>query len=375
MRKGVSSPEHPQDDRDAAVPLRKLVELALVHPEIGPPLADLAFAIGHKETGDQLLRMGTDRQHPQLEYFVVAAHAARRARRYPDALRATADALRVYAAAEAGAYGTDEAERLLQLIRTGLSVLMFDLKDVNAEPELTNGLAATLPGLEDRLGEQPLYRSLLAQALWFVDKDASEKEWERSRELGDVEGTWNARGTWYKEAEKDLEKAERTYRKGLERLPQSALLMHNLAQVLVERAEKATISPGQARHLLNQAQDLLRRSLQSDAPRLRRHIHATRDRLEALRRTLPPPERPPEREAPPPAPPPPPQHQQARPPQDNRDNRDNRDRDNRGPRRGPPPQRERPPERKEAPGQQFLTKGTVSLADLIMAKLKDKGST
>jgi hypothetical protein len=347
-------PDH-HDDRDATVPLRKLVELALVHPEIGPPLADLAYAIGQKEVGDQLLRMGTDREHPQLEYFVVAAYASRRARRYPDALAATLDALRAFAAAPAGTYGAEDGERLLGLVRTSLSVLMFDLKDVGGDPAFGRELAAILPTLEDRLGEQPLFRSLLAQGLWFTDREASEREWERARELGDVEGTWNARGTWYKEAEKDLDKAERTYRKGLDKLPQSPLLMHNLAQVLVERAERTTASPGAARHLLNQAQDLLRRSLQSDAPRLRRHIHATRDRLEAIRRALPPPERPPEPSVPPPP----------------------RPADARGPRRDRPPPREqraeRPPERKEPPGQQFLTKGTVSLADLILAKLKDKG--
>jgi hypothetical protein len=49
---------------------------------------------------------------------------------------------------------------------------------------------------------------------------------------------WNARGTWYKEAERDLDKAERAYRKGLEKVGGSGLLMHNLAQVLVERAER-----------------------------------------------------------------------------------------------------------------------------------------
>jgi tetratricopeptide (TPR) repeat protein len=357
MTEGVTREDQPQDDREAAVPLRKLVELALVHPEIGPPLADLAYAIGHKDVGDQLLRMGTDREHPQLEYYVVAAHAARRARRYGDALRATIDALRVYAGAPA-AYGPDEGERLLVLVRTALSVLMFDLKDINAEPEVTREMARILPTLEDRLGEQPLYRSLLAQALWFTDKDASEREWERARELGDVEGTWNARGTWYKEAERDLDKAEKIYRRGLEKLPQSPLLMHNLAQVLVDRAERATASPAAARPLLNQAQDLLRRSLQSDAPRLRRHIHSTRDRLEAIRRTLPPPER----EA---APPPRQDDRPRRPPPRDRD----RDR--------PPERQDRPPppraEKREPPGQQFLTKGTVSLADLILAKLKDKG--
>lgn len=381
---GVSaSPEQSEDSRHEAVaPLRKLVELALVHADIGPPLADLAFAIGQREIGEQLLRMGTDREHPQLEYFVVAAFAARRARRYPDTLRATLDGVRAYAAGSAEVYGAEDGERLLHLVRTGLGVLMFDLKDLSAEPEFTRELAALMAKLEDRLGQEPLYRTLFAQALWFSDREASEREWERARELADGDSVWNARGTWYKEAEKDLEKAERAYRTGLEKAPHSALLLHNLAQVLVERAEKGVGSPGAARQLLNQAQDLLRRSLQADVPRLRRHIHATRDRLEALRRSLPPSE-------------PAPRTEDRRPP-DHRDNRDNRgprrDRapergDRGGPDRGGPdrngpnrsgPDRSGPPrERREPPpGQQFLTKGTVSLADMIMAKLnkeKEKG--
>jgi hypothetical protein len=385
----VSAPDQnaPSDDgRDVVVPLRKLVELALDNPQIGPPLAELAFAIGHKEIGDQLLRLGTDRENPPLEYYFVAAQAARRARRYPDALRATLDAVRVFDKAAAGSYGAEEGERLLQLIRTGLSVLMFDLRDLTAEPELTRELAETMPRLEDRLGEQPLYRSLLAQALWFIDKDASEREWERARELADPEGTWNARGTWYKEAEKDLEKAERAYRRGLEKAPGNALLCHNLAQILVERAEHPP-SPGAARHLLNQAQDLLKRSLQGDNPRLRRHVHATRDRLEAIRRALPPPE--------PPAPRPegaPAHHDRRdRPHRDDRPppRRDERDRPQatgdreRAPTRDDRPaprrdDRDRPPReqprRQEDPGQAFLKTGTVSLGDILKAKLlKDKG--
>jgi len=378
------------DPRDVVVPLRKLVELALAHPEIGPPLADLAFAIGHRETGDQLLRMGTDRDNPQLEYFVVAAHAARRTRRWQDALGSTIAALRAYKDAEAGVYDGDDGERLLQLVRTGFGVLMFDLKDLSAEPEFTKELATLLPELEDRLGERPLYRTLLAEALWFADKDASEKQWERARELGDEETVWNARGTWYKEAERDLDKAERAYRKGLEKVGGSGLLMHNLAQVLVERAERGVASPGAARHLLSQAQDLLRRTLQTDVPRLRRHIHATRDRLEAVRRSLPPPE---PRPAPEDRQPPPQQQPQERRPEARADRRDDRGppprrddrgppprRDDRGPppprrddRRGPPQQQQREQRPPENPGQTFLTKGTVSLADMILAKLKGKG--
>jgi hypothetical protein len=426
------APQHYRGGGDAdevhavLAPLRRLVELALAHPDIGPPLADLAFAIGQREVAEQLVRLGTERAEPRLEYFVVASHAARRRRGYPEALKLTLDALR--ALRDHGG-SPDDGDRVLQLVRTGLSVLMFDLKDLAAEPGFTRGLAEALPALDGALGEQPLYRTLLAQALWFTDKDASEREWERARELVDpasVETVWNARGTWYKEADRDLDKAERAYRRGLEHAPESALLLHNLAQVLVERAEHAP-SPGLARHLLNQAQDLLRRTLRADVPRLRRHIHATRDRLEAVRRSVLVRERESYAEAPaqaPSAPPaggapdrprPPRQYPQGQAPQarpmrderrgpdehrgpderradehrapdarrpdarrpddrrpDDRRGQDRRPDDRRGQDRRPDDRRgpaARGPDPRKDPGQAFLRSGTVTLGDILKAKL------
>src|SRR5215470_3186605 len=295
----TDSESHQDDSRGALVPLRRLVELALEHPDIGPPLADLAYAIGQKEVGDQLVRLGTERENPRVEYFVIAGYAARRSRRHADVFRATLDALRALAEQGPTPGDPDEGTRVMQLVRNALSVLMFDLKDLTREPEFTGALAERLRRLEDRLGGEVLYRTLYAQALWFTDKDASERQWERAKEIAatignmqGIEAVWNARGTWAKEADRDLDKAERAYRRGLEASPESALLLHNLAQVLVERAEHASPSPAAARHLLNQAQDLLRRTLRADVPRLRRHIHATRDRLEAVRRSLPKPDYP-----------------------------------------------------------------------------------
>jgi hypothetical protein len=379
-----------RDERhDVGIPLRKLVELTLTHPEIGPPLADLAFAIGHTDIAEQLVRMGTDRDKPQLEYFFVAAYAARRHKQLAESLKLSLEAVRAYAAAPAGTYSADDDQRLLSLLRVAFSVLMFDLKDVHAAPEFTGQLAAMLAPLEDRLGEQSLYRVILAQALWFTNRDASEREWERARELPEPEQTFNARGTWYKEAERDLDKAERAYRLGLEKAPTQALLLHNVAQILVERAANAP-SPAAARHLLHQAEDLLRRALRDESTRLRRHIHATRDRAEEIRRSLPPPpprQQPPERQQQPDRQQPDrqqpdrqqhqqpqqPQHQQAQQPraqeqrqgQPQRPRRDDRRDDRRNDRRD-----DRPPPIKQ---ESFLTKGTVSLGDMLRAKLKEKG--
>lgn len=376
-------PEIPDDGKGAVAALRRLVELALVHPDIGPPLADLAYATGHKDIGDQLVRLGTEREKPRVEYYVIAGYAARRTRRYADVFAATLSALK--ALRDQGG-DADEAERVLQLVRTSLAVLMFDLKDVAKEPEFTRGLAALLPALEDRIGGQVQYRLLLAQALWFTDADASEREWERAREIAAVvegvqglESVWNARGTWAKEADRDLDKAERAYRRGLESSPESALLLHNLAQVLVERAEHAAPSPGAARHLLNQAQDLLRRTLRADVPRLRRHIHATRDRLEAVRRTLPRPEVTPAPAAPSaPSAPVSPRTAPVAPPTASAYPANDRP----APRRDRPPQRSARPEPNRGnatgpandprrdPGQAFLRTGTVTLGDLLKAKLE-----
>jgi tetratricopeptide (TPR) repeat protein len=369
---------------DRSIPLRKLVELAARYAEVGPPLAELCFAIGESEIGEQLVRLGTQGGAQGVEYWFVAANAARRQRRYPDALRATKEALQAFAAAPDQSLGAEGESRFLHLMRLGFATLMFDLRDLNADPEFSRALAENLPKLENRLGASPFFRSLVAQTLWFSDKEASEREWDRAGEMGDPETTWNARGTWYHEAEQDLEKAERAYRHGLEQVPASALLMHNLAQILVEKARRPGVSTEEARRRLNQATELLRTALRQDAPRLRRHIHATRDRLEELRRTLPPlpPRSDRDRDRGP--------RDRGGPPRDrmaggggdrpaaggggggvggggggHQDRDRDRDRGDRGPRR---PRESQPVQ----PKQNFLVKGTVSLGEMILAKLKEQ---
>ena len=146
--------------------------------------------------------------------------------------------------------------------------------------------------------------------------------------------------------------------------------MHNLAQILVEKAKRPGISPDEARRHLNQATELLRSALRQDAPRLRRHIHSTRDRLEELRRTLPPRRRAADRD-PRPARPPAPQGDPARAgrlvaagPGGGGGPRPPRRR-----RRGRRARRASSPRQ---PEQKFLVKGTVSLGEMILAKLKEK---
>ena len=365
---------------DRIIPLRKLVELAAKYPEVGPPLAELAFAIGEADVGNQLVRLGTDREAPHIEYWFVAANAARREKRYDEVISIITQAVRSVASRPELEDG--EEERLLHLVRMGFATLMFDLQQLTADAEFVQAMSALLPALEPKLGHLPFYRTLMAQTLWFADREASEREWNRADELGDAEATWNARGTWYHEAEKDLDKAERAYRKGLDKAGPSALLLHNTAQILVEKAKRPGIQPNEAHRYLNQAVEMLRAALRQDAPRLRRHIHSTRDRLEELRRTLPPAERRGGGDRPPryqggggggPRP------QGAGGPGPRRDGRPPGPGGGGGPR--PPrqgggggPRQDRPPreQRPVAPEQKFLVEGKMSLGEMILAKLKEK---
>ena len=368
---------------DRIIPLRKLVELAAKYPEVGPPLAELAFAIGETDVGDQLVRLGTDREAPHIEYWFVAANAARREKRYDEVIAIITKAVR--SVASRGELEEGEEERLLHLVRMGFATLMFDLHQLTPEAEFVQAMGALLPVLEPKLGQLPFYRTLLAQTLWFTDREASEREWDRADELGDAEATWNARGTWYHEAEKDLDKAERAYRKGLDKVGPSALLLHNLAQILVEKAKREGIQPNEAHRYLNQATEMLRTALRQDAPRLRRHIHSTRDRLEEFRRKLPPAERrggdrPPRYQGGyqggagprpqgggPGGP-----RREGRPPQGQGQGQGQGG--PRPPRQGGPPRQNQPPreQRPVGPEQKFLVEGKMSLGEMILAKLKEK---
>ena len=297
----TGKPSSLPDPKDPTAELNKLIELATQFPEIGPPLAELAFKIGHTDAGNRIVRMGLEKDSRGLEFYFVAANAARRDGRFEDVFRLTVEAVRVYSATPSQALADNDAQSLLHLVRNGFATLMFEFEQIDAAPQFTADMAAELPKLEGQLGGDAFYRSLLAQALWFTDKARSEEEWDMADELGDPERTWNARGTWYKEAERDLDKAESTYREGLKRVASSALLRHNLAQILMAKAdelsqdrsegeESETDEPhvGERRKLYNEVDNLLRAALREECARgLRRHIHATKDRLESLRGALP----------------------------------------------------------------------------------------
>lgn len=288
-----TSGEDTSDDYDTnpRPELRQLMELAVKYPEIGPPLAELAFKVGQTDIADRIVKMGLDDDGSiGVEYYAVAVDVARREGRYEEVFAQVEDALKTFEQTDDEQVTDDEANRLLHLVRNGFAVLLFDIEDVHAKPEWVASLNEQLPRLQERYAADPFYHCLLAQVRWFQDKDLSEATWDKAVELSDGDFAWNARGTWYKDAADDFEAAEKAYRKGLEKSPESALLLHNLAQLLTDEAEKCgEDDPDRARMMLREADELVRRALKQQTRRgLRRYIHGTRDRIRKLSRSLPP---------------------------------------------------------------------------------------
>ena len=281
---------------DVSEELARLHELSTRYPEIGAPLAKLAMKLGHQGLSERVLRMQLDQEIEArgVEYYRVAAELARKEGRSEEALEQVATGLK--RVIERGdAVFNDERTRVLHLIRFGFAVLLFDREDLRSDPGFTQLLVEQLPKLSSHYDEDPFYHALLAQALWFEDTERSEQEWERAVALQDAETTWNARGTWYKEADKDLSRAEWAYRNGLKALPTSALLRHNLAQVLMDRAQHEGAELEQIRSWLNESEALLRQALRGARRHAsRRHINGNIERVRALQAELPKLEQPPE---------------------------------------------------------------------------------
>ncbi len=267
---------------DIAQEILKLRELSLKYPEIGPPLAELAFKTEHQDLGERILSMGLQNETRGVEYHFLSAKLSRRKGEYEKTLETVMEAVGK-CTAEPDAKPPDWSSGLLHLIRLGFAVLMFDLKDLNAKPEFMEIVSQALERVEHWFEEDPFFLTLAAQAAWFQNPEKSERMWERSVEVDKEDTSWNSRGTWYKEAEKNVFKAEETYRQGILAFPKSPLLLHNLAQALMERAanDGEKESP---EDLYRNAHSFLRTALrESHRPHLRRHIHATMDRLRLLR--------------------------------------------------------------------------------------------
>lgn len=271
---------------NVASELLRLSELATRYPEIGPIVAQLAMKTGFRDIGERLMRAGFDAEERGIEYFSLAADLARKEKRPTDAVRYAIKAVKEAVSSEE--LGQEEANRLPHVLRIAFSALMFDLEDLNAIPEFAEVLNEDLPKLAPKFADDAFFHTIWAQAAWFQDKARSEEIWEKATELNDPESTWNARGTWYKEAEKNIQMAKDAYRRGLKRTGASALLAHNLAQIFMDEAAGEGIEPQKAHELLEEADRQMRRGLRLNMRRgLRRHMQATMDRLVQQRRALP----------------------------------------------------------------------------------------
>lgn len=267
---------------DIAQEILKLIELSMNYPEIGPPLAELAFKADFPHLGERILRMGLQSEIHGVEYHFLAAKLSRREGEFNEALARIVDALEK-CTANPDKNPPSWKSNFLHLVRLGFAILMFDIKDLNANPSFTESIPKALDKVSDWFENDPFFLTLKAQAEWFSDKEKSELLWDNAVEADEEETSHNSRGTWYKEAERDPAKAESTYRKGIEAFPKSPLLLHNLAQVIMDRAweERRKKTPEES---YREAHGFLRRALrESHRPRMRRHIHSTMDRLKTLR--------------------------------------------------------------------------------------------
>lgn len=282
---GKRGPQGP----DVKAELERLYELATKYPEVGAPLAKLAIKLGHQSIGERLIKMKLDSEIEArgVEFYRVSAELARKEGRSHDVFTHVLEGIE-------GVLGRgqdvaqDERDRLLHLIRLGFVVLLFDLEDLKSAPEFTAVLIEKVPMLESSYGDDPFYHTLRAQAFWFEEVEKSEAAWERAVALRDAETTWNSRGTWYKEADKDFARAEWAYRSGLRALPTSTLLRHNLAQVLMDRVQNEGGELSQIRSWLGESEALLRQALRHARRHgMRRHINGNIERVKALQADLP----------------------------------------------------------------------------------------
>ncbi len=259
------------------IELKKMLEFVAKYPEIGPTVSKIALKVGEEATARRIAAMGTESGVLRAEYYAVAAHSARNERDYDGALklvREGIDSLEI-------PLPKDDYNRFVKMVRTGFAVLLFNKDNLEAAPTFTDGLAEALNRFSESVGEDADFLSLYAQAVWLTNVEEAEKVWDRATAAPRNESSWNARGTWYKEVAKDIARAADAYRKGLENNKDSALLGHNLAQVLIDLAKDDEEKAGS---FLGEADRLLRDALRNSKRRgYRRHIHETLDRLKKNR--------------------------------------------------------------------------------------------
>lgn len=288
-KKGSNASNQGPPSPDVSFELNRLFELATKYPEVGAPLARLAMKLGYQHLGERLLTMQLNQEIEDrgVEFYRVAADLARKEGRSEDVLEHVLGGIE--SVKGRGEETTaDERTRLLHLVRLGFAVLLFDLEDIQGAPEFSTRLASDLPTIAELYEEDSFYKTLCAQSLWFQDRERSEEVWEEAVALRDAETSWNSRGTWYKEADRDFARAEWAYRRGLRALPTSIILKHNLAQVLMDRVQHEGAELKQIRSWLDESEALLRQALRHERRHsMRRHINGNVERVKALQADLP----------------------------------------------------------------------------------------
>lgn len=278
---GSADTEKDSEEKTARVNLRlelkKMLEYVAKYPEIGPTVSKIALKVGEEATARRISAMGTESGVLRAEYYAVASHSARNERDYDGALklvREGIDSLEI-------PLPKDDYNRFVKMVKTGFAVLLFNKDNLESAPTFTDGLAKALDRFSESFGEDADFLALYAQAVWLTNVEEAEKVWDRATAAPKNESSWNARGTWYKEVAKDIARAAEAYRKGLENNKDSALLGHNLAQVLIDLAKDDEEKAGS---FLGEADRLLRDALRNSKRRgYRRHIHETLDRLKKNR--------------------------------------------------------------------------------------------
>lgn len=297
---GADSPDDDQEEESrkgrahlpkVASELHRLVDLSTKYPEIGPIIAILAAKLGFTNISERAIRLGLESDGSTVEYAFVSAELARSEGRKEDVLDTVVTALRdVCTKLEQDRESLEQRDlaRLLHIVRIGFATLMFDFDEMKSQKEFTDHLKELMTKLVDVYAEDPFFFQLYAQALWFSDEDASEEAWEKAVEYGEPEKIWNARGTWYKEASRNMTAAEAAYRRGLAKTSDSALLMHNLAQILMDRANSSIrLDVPHSAVLVNEAEGLLRKAKRAaHRQRMLTHVYETMDQLKLLKAKL-----------------------------------------------------------------------------------------
>ncbi len=263
--------EEPKDFRGAGIgkELEKLRQLGADDPAILLQLALIAFKTRYYTLGQAFLEPVIADPEQAFEGFSSGFHFHAQESMYDQAFQYVARAIE--AASRQPSLPEPQRAALLKLVQRGFQVLMHEIKDVQA------GNVPFLTALRDHFvgmpWTAPAFFVLRAQTRWFSDRTEAEADFERAVGEDESPHSINSYATWVKDIDGDLARAETLYRTGLKQFPVSALLLHNLALVLLQYVDDDGKRSAEAASLVSKAMKL------SPGGRLRSEIEST---IEAL---------------------------------------------------------------------------------------------